>query len=204
MAIMRDMGLQALAYFLLVGGILGVLLSLMILFVPQWSRSVSTVLNRNFYLGRKFRQFIDKDISTQNIVYRHNTIAGVCLIVGSAFVLVSLLYRFDIRSFVSVLFGSDAFASSSELFVSVLALIGKVTGVAGLLFGSILLFNPDQMLKIEKLLNIWFDTQEVVDKLDKSSEDIDEMVYQRPLAFGLIGLATSAFLIFLAFHNLLD
>jgi hypothetical protein len=155
-------------------------------------------------MDRKLLDFIDKDINTQNVIYRHNIISGVCLIVGSAFVLVSLLYRLDIRSFVIVFFGSGEFASPNELFVSALAMLGKVTGVAGLLFGSILLFNPDQMLKIEKTLNTWFATQDMVDKLDQTSRDIDTVVYQRPVTFGLIGLITSALLVFLAFHNLFE
>jgi hypothetical protein len=198
------MGLQALEYFTLVVGILGVLLSLMLLFAPKYTRSFSAVLNRNIDMDRKLLELIDKDINTQNVIYRHNIISGVCLIVGSAFVLVSLLYRLDIRSFVIVFFGSGEFASPNELFVSALAMLGKVTGVAGLLFGSILLFNPDQMLKIEKTLNTWFATQDMVDKLDHTSRDIDTVVYQRPVTFGLIGLITSALLIFLAFHNLVE
>jgi hypothetical protein len=198
------MGLQALEYFTLVVGILGVLLSLMLLFAPKYTRSLSAVLNRNIDMDQKLLEFIDKDINTQNVIYRHNIISGVCLIVGSAFVLVSLLYRLDIRSFVIVFFGSGEFASPNELFVSALAMLGKVTGVAGLLFGSILLFNPDQMLKIEKTLNTWFATQDMVDKLDHTSRDIDTVVYQRPVTFGLIGLITSALLVFLAFHNLVE
>ena len=204
MSIIWDIGLQALEYFTLVVGILGVLLSLMLLFAPKYTRSLSAVLNRNIDMDRKLLEFIDKDINTQNVIYRHNIISGVCLIVGSAFVLVSLLYRLDIRSFVIIFFGSGEFASPNELFVSALAMLGKVTGVAGLLFGSILLFNPDQMLKIEKTLNTWFATQDMVDKLDHTSRDIDTVVYQRPVTFGLIGLITSALLVFLALHNLVE
>ena len=88
------------------------------------------------------------------------------------------------------------------MFVSAMALVGKVTGVAGILVGSILLFNPDQMLKVENKLNTWFATQAVVDKLEHTSRDIDTAVYQRPITFGFIGLITSAILVFLAFHNL--
>jgi hypothetical protein len=203
MTIIWEMCLQALEYFTLVVGVLGVLLSLMLLFAPRLTQSLSAVMNRSISFDRMILQFIDRDINTQNIIYRHNIISGVCLIVGSAFVLVSLLYRLDIRSFVIVFFGSGEFATTNEMLVSALAMVGKVTGVAGLLFGSILLFNPDQMLQIEKTLNTWFATQEMVDKMDQTSRDIDTVVYQRPVTFGLIGLLTSAILIFLAFHNLM-
>jgi hypothetical protein len=202
MHIIWEICLQALEIFTLVVGILGVALSLMLLFAPKFTQAFSLLLNRNIDMDRKILEFVDKDIDTQNIVYRHNIISGVCLIVGSAFVLVSLLYRMDIKSFVLVFFGSGEFTSTNEMFVSALAMLGKVTGIAGILFGSILLFNPDVMLKIEKRLNTWFATQTMLDKLEHTSRDIDTVVYQRPITFGLIGLITSVVLVFLAFHNL--
>lgn len=195
--------LQAIEIFTLVVGAAGVILSLLLLFVPQMFKTTGTILNRSVDIDSKITQFIDKDIPTDHLIYRYNIISGVCLIVASAFMLVFLYYRLDVEGFLKVFFADGKFNTSDEILVSTMALIGKIAGVIGLLIGSILLFSPDQMRQIEKRVDTWFATKPLWDKLDRPFDNVDALVIRRPTIFGIIGLVTSIFLTFLSVKNLL-
>ena len=103
-----------------------------------------------------------------------------------------------------VFFVGGKFNTADEILFSAMALIGKVAGMIGLLIGSILLFNPDLMRKIEKKVDTWFATKPFWDKLDFSYGNVDTLVFRRPTLFGIVGLFTSTLLTFLAIKNLLN
>lgn len=195
--------LQAIAIFTLFTGITGVIVSLLLLLAPRAFRSLGNFLNRSIDFDGKIVRLVDRDIPTDNLVYRHNIVSGAGLIVGSAFILVFMFYRLDVQGFVSVFFAGGKFTLSSEILISAMALVWKIAGVVGMLIGSILLFNPEQMRKIEKRLDTWFTTQPMWDKLDHSHPDVDALVSRRPIVFGSIGLVSSAILTFLAVKNLI-
>ena len=202
MEIIWDIGFQAIKIITLVAGILGVALSLLLLFAPNLTKIISESCNRYVDFDRKIN-YLDRDISTERIVYRHNIISGSCLIVGSAFTIAFLFYGLDVKSFVKVFFGSEKFATTNEVIFSSFALCGKIAAIMGIIIGSILLFNPGQMQNIETKLNTWFTTQPVFEKLDQAQGDFDTLIYQRPLLYGSIGLITSILLTALAVTNIL-
>ena len=198
-----DILLQAIEIATLVIGVFGILLSLLLLFVPQVLMKTGKILNRSVDIDTKITQVIDRNIPTDVLFYRHNVVSGVCLIVASAFILIFLFYRLDVESFMKVFFAEGQFNTADEILFSTMALIGKVAGAIGLFIGSILLFNPDLMRKIEKRVDTWFATKPLWDKLDCSYETVDTLVFRRPTLFGIIGLLTSILLTFLAVKNLL-
>jgi hypothetical protein len=196
--------LQAIEIFTLVVGAIGVFLSLLLLLAPLRFKKTGAILNRAVDIDSKITHFVDRDIPTDNLIYRHNIISGVCLMVASAFILVFLFYRLDVDGFLKVFFADREFNTIDEILFSSMALIGKIAGVIGMLIGSILLFSPEQMRQIEKRVDTWFATKPLWDKLDRPFENVDALVFRRPTVFGIIGLVTSLFLTFLAVKNLLD
>jgi hypothetical protein len=202
MEIIWDIGFQVIKILTLVAGILGISLSLLLLFAPNLTKAISERCNRYVDFDRKIN-YLDRDINTDKIVYRHNIISGSCLIVGSAFSIVFLFYGLDVKGFVNVFFGSEKFATTNEVLFSSFALLGKLAAILGLIIGSILLFNPGQMQHIETKLNTWFATQPVFAKLDQAQGDFDTAIYQRPFLYGSIGLITSIILTVLAVTNIL-
>ena len=203
MKIIWEMGLQAVEVFTLVVGLLGIILSLLLLFDAQKIRALGRQFNRYIDIDRKFRQMIDRNISSDGLFYTHNILSGVCLIVGSAFILVFLFYRLDVQGFLVAIFGRGNFNTITDIVVSAMALVGKVAGIVGILLGSILLFDPDQLKSIEKRLNIWLATEPMIEKLEQSHPDVDTFVYQKPVLCGIIGLTTSILLTYLALGNIL-
>lgn len=198
-----EMGLQAVEIFTLVVGLLGIILSLLLLFDAQKIQQLGKRFNQYIDLDGKFRKMIDRNISSEGLFYKHNILAGVCLIVGSAFILVFLFYRLDVQSILIALFGRGNFNTITDIVISTMALVGKLAGIVGILLGSVLLFDPEQLKNIEKRLNIWFATEPMLAKLEQSHPDVDAFVYQKPVLCGIIGLTTSILLTYLALGNIL-
>ena len=201
MNVIWDLVIQAIEIITLVIGILGVILSVLLLCSPKLTMVVSRTFNRYVDVDKKL-SYLDKEIRTDHLIYQHNIFAGVFLIFGSAFLLVYLFYRFDAQSLINALFSSGEYRMSKEILIETLAIIGKFAGITGILAGSILLFNPNIMKMVEGRLNRWFATEPFVERLEKTQGDIDSIVYKRPIVFGLIGLVTSIYLTFLAFNNI--
>jgi len=197
-----EIALQTVGILALIFGILGIAFSLLLLISPNITNKISKILNRYVDVDQKV-SYLDKDIQTESIIYNYHVIAGVCLIVGSGFILIFLMFKFDVANFVNIFFSSQKFASINEIILSSMAMIGKFVGVAGIIIGFILLFSPGKMKKIEKKVNTWFSTQHMIDRLDETHHDIDTFIYQHPVLFGLTGLITSIFLTVLATINIL-
>lgn len=202
MEFLWEISLQAVGILTLIFGILGIALSLLLLFSPNTTRKVSNLFNRYIDLDKKV-SYLDKEIKIESLIYSHHILTGICLIAGSLFILVFLLFKLDVTSFVKIFFSSQKFYSISEIIFSSMAMIGKLVGVSGIIFGVIFLFSPSQMKKIENKVNIWFSTQNMINKLDETHHDIDTFIYRHAVLFGLIGLIISIFLTVLATINIL-
>ena len=197
-----EIALQTVGILALIFGILGIAFSLLLLFSPNVTKKISNVFNRYIDVDKKV-SYLDKDIRTESIIYNHHIIVGVCLIVGSGFILIFLMFKLDVANFVNIFFSSQKYASINEIILSSMAMVGKIVGVAGIIIGFILLFSPEKMKKIEKKVNTWFSTQHMISKLDETHHDIDTFIYQHAVLFGLTGLITSIFLTVLATVNML-
>jgi len=197
-----EIALQTVGILALIFGIFGIALSLLLLISPNMTKKISHVFNRYIDVDKR-ASYLDKDIQTESIIYNHHVITGVCLIVGSGFILTFLIFKLDVASFAKIFFSSQKFALINEIILSSMAMIGKIIGVAGIIVGFILLFSTGQMKKIEKKVNTWFSTQHIINKLDETHHDIDTFIYQHAVLFGIIGLIASTFLTVLATINML-
>ena len=203
MGVAWEMFIGFVEIFAVVVGICGLLLSLSLIFIPQRLQQVSGVFNRSVDVDKKITS-LDMELGTERLIYQHNVISGVCIMVGSAFVLVFLLYRFDAAKFAVAFFGDHEYLSTYEIIITALSVLGKVAGIIGLLIGSILLFTPDQLKQFEKRINHNYSTQSFIEKLDNTQADIDSFVFKKPRMFGFIGLVLSTILLILAIDNLLS
>jgi hypothetical protein len=198
-----EIALETVGILALIFGILGISFSLLLLISPNATKKISNVFNRYIDVDKKV-SYLDKDIQTESIIYKQHVIVGVCLIVGSGFILIFLMFKLDVSNLVNILFSSQKFASINEIILDSLAMIGKIVGIAGIIIGFILLFLPGKMRRIEKKVNTWLSTQQMISKLDETHHDIDTFIYQHSLLFGLTGLITSIFLTVLATLNMLN
>jgi hypothetical protein len=202
MNMLWEIGLQAVEILTLVVGMLGMAMSLLLLFAPSAARNLSTVLNRSMDVDKKLL-FLDKSIRTDELIYGHPVIVGGGLVAASLFALIFFFFKVDIADFTRIFFGPDHNSLLGEILFQTVAWIGKAACFLGLAFGLCLLVSPATMRRIERKLNTWMETRAFVEKLDRSSHDIDAIFFRYPFFFGLLGGAISCLLIVLSVLNLL-
>ena len=173
---------------------IGAAVSLLLILSPESVKAAGDWLDTKVNLDKKITYYLNLYIPTDRFAYRHNIFFGLALITGSLVVLIFLFFQLDIMRYNDVL---------DEVLVNSLALVGKIVGFAGIVLGLFLLFVPEKMKTIENKMNTWFDTQPLVDKLNKSYRDVDSIFFRHPIVFGIAGMISSIILIALSMKALL-
>jgi len=202
MEIFWEIGIQSIEILTLIFGILGMTLSLMLLFSPRLARSLSNILNRSINVDKGI-EFLDKNIEISDFFYNHHVAMGLLIVAGSVFSLFFFFFSLDVSKFAGIFLGSRADQFTTELIMSSVTWIGKIGCLSGLVFGLMMAVKPDLLRRIENALNSLFETKSMIDKLDKSSHDMDTFFFRHPFAVGLTGAVLSFFLISLSIINLL-
>lgn len=203
MEIIQDIGLQVLEILTLTFGILGMTFSAMLMFSPNLTKNLSNLLNRSINVNEKV-SFLDKDIEITAYFYAHHVLVGVLLIAGSAFVFFFIFFSLDVARFTKIFFGSPKQVFFGEILINSFRWVGNITCLAGLFFGIWLMVAPHKMKRFENKLNSWFETQPILDKLDRTSQNVDSFFFRYPFLVGLTGAVLSFLIISLTIINLLD
>jgi hypothetical protein len=203
MEIIQEIGLQVIGILTLIFGILGMTFSAMLIFSPNLTKNLSAILNRNVNVDEKI-SFLDKDIQITDFFYSHHIVVGLVLIAGSAFALFFFYFSLDNAKFIKIFFGSQQQAFFGEILITVLLWVGKITCLTGLLFGSLLMFAPDKMKRLENKLNSWYETRSVFEKLDQTTNNVDSFFFRHPIPVGLTGAIISFLILSLSIIHLLD
>ena len=192
MGLFWEIFLESFAIIALIAGWLGITLSFLLLLSPNLTRAVSNALNYYVNLDNKFA-FLDKYFNIDKLSYHHHVLFGAGLIAGSVFFIIFLFFNLDVTNFSNIL---------NEIIFSAITLLGKITGFAGIVLGFFIVFAPNKIRTIENTMNSWFDTEPIVDNLNKLNFDIDTIIFRRPILLGSTGLIISVLLIILSIVNL--
>ena len=203
MEIVREIGFQVIEILTLIFGILGMTFSAMLVFAPNLTRDLGNILNRNVDVNKKIG-ILDKNIEISDFFYSHNVGVGSLIIAGSVFVLFFFYFSLDSTKFAIIFFNSPKHAFWGEIIIATILWVGKFTCLVGLIFGSLLMFAPNKMKRLENKLNFWFEIKPLVEKLDQSNSNLDYFFFRHPRAFGLIGAVLSFLILLLSIINLLD
>jgi hypothetical protein len=202
MNLLLEIGLQTIEILTLVFGILGMTLSLMLLFAPRAARNVSNVFNRSMDIDQRLG-FLDKGISTENLVYCHPKLVGTLLLVGSGFAFLFFVFKFDVLNFVMIFFGSRHPTVLGEIIFRTIAWVGRLGCLLGVLAGIGLILAPHKVQAIETRMNRWVETRLLIDKVNRPIMGLDTIFFRYPIFFGLFGGSVSCLLIVLSILNLL-
>ena len=194
MEIVWDICITSAEILIMIFGMMGAAVSLLLLISPESVKNTGDWLDQKINLDKKITYYLNLYIPTDRFAYRHNIFFGLALIIGSLVVLIFLFFRLDIAGYNDVL---------DEVLINSLALVGKIGGFAGVIFGLFLLFVPEKMRAFENKMNAWFDTQPLVDRLNKSYRDVDSIFFRHPIVFGVAGVISSIILIALSMRALL-
>jgi hypothetical protein len=202
MDLLREIGLQAIEIMTLVFGILGMTLSLLLLFAPQVAQSISGVLNRSVDIDKKLGA-LDRDIQTDQAIYGHPFLVGAGLICGSVFALFFFFSKFDATKFAQVFFGSHHHAFSGEIIFETVAWVGKIGCLVGLLIGIGLILAPRRLRAIDQKVNVRYETRSWIEKLQQPTYSLDVVFFRYPILSGLLVGSISCVLIVISILNLL-
>ena len=197
-----EIGFKAIEIMTLVFGILGMSLSLLLLFAPDMARNLSRLLGRSIDLDKGLA-FLDKEIQTDDLIYSHRFLVGGFLVAGSVFALLFFFFKVDVSSFAKIFFGSHNRAAYGEMAFQAIAWIGKLSCMLGLVFGCCLMAAPEKMRAIERWMNSWVDTRAFIEKLEHTGLTLDTAFFRYPFFFGLLVGSISLVLIVLSIINLL-
>jgi len=186
----------------LVFGMLGMTLSLLLLFAPKVVQTLSDVLNRSVDVDKRLR-LLDKYIQTDNMIYGHPALMGGGLVVGSMFALFFFFYKFDASVFARLFFGSHNHALPGEIIFQAVGWIGKLGCLLGLVAGVGLIIAPRRMRAIDQKMNTRYDTRSWIEKLQRPTHSLDTVFFRYPVLSGLLGGSISSVLIVLSILNLL-
>ena len=203
MEIFWDIALHTVEILTLLFGVLGMAFSLLLLFSPGLTESIGSFFNRSINVEPKIN-ILDKDISTEALIYSHPVIVGLCLVTGSIFALIFFFFNLDINNFANVFLGSPKYFMTLEMIFVFFAWIARIACILGLVFGLFLLFKPQKMRALEGKVNTWFETRTIFAKLDRSGPELDTLFFRYPFFFGMAGAIISFLIITLSIVNLLS
>ena len=195
--------IQTIEILTLIFGILGIILSLLILFSLDTTKSLSEIFNSTVNIDKNIK-CLDKHIQTENFFYKHNLFIGTGLTVASVFFINFLFFQLDIDHFLKALSIPVKYFMLSQVISNSMALFGKISGITGFFTGIALLLMPGTLHRLENKLNFWLSTQTIEEKLNEIHKDTDTICFLHPLLFGTLGLLTSVFLTILSILNLLN
>lgn len=183
-----DICIVSIKIVVLILGLVGLCCSFLLMLWPGVLQSVGNWFDRNINIEGTL-SCLNRYVCTDRFFYRHNLLIGFAMIVGSAMVLFFLFFGLPKSIFQKVVF---------EVLTLTAIWIGKIAGILGLLIGVGLMFFPSKVSRFEARLNLWYETQPLVDKLNEPHSFIDHVLLRYSVIFGITGMASSAFLILIA------
>ena len=192
MSLVREILFQFLALTTITVGILGTIISILMMFAPRRLEKLGRLLNYDFRLEDKL-SWLNYPCQTSGFTFRFHRLCGTVMIAASGFLLAFLIFGFKAPPTPTVL---------AEVVTSSLMWLAKIVAASGLAIGGFLLLAPERLRKLEEKMNRNIDTQSLVNNLNESHDGFDSMSLRHPVLVGSIVLIASLILIVLSVTRL--
>lgn len=186
---------RTLAIFLLIGALMGIAVSLLLIFKPHLIERVNRVANR-WVSMRHISRWMDRSVRIERWCYRHHRPLGLLLTLGGAYILVYFGLRFDktiaLQSF-------SSFVSNKLLLdtlLQALVLFELIGGVFALLVGLVVWLRPSLLRGMEKESNQWLSLRRATKVLDVQHDQVSLFVERHAQRVGWLLLAGNIYLLF--------
>lgn len=185
---------RALAIFLLIGAIMGVAVSLLLIFKPHLLARTSQMANR-WISTRRMDQLLDRSIGIEQWFYQHHRLLGILITFGACYILVYFGLLFDKPTTLQSLAG---YAPSwlRDILLDALVLASLIGAVVALFVGLFLWLRPSQLRGIEESANQWISSDRAVRMLEVPHDQVERFVERHLQQVGWLLLVASAYLFF--------
>lgn len=184
---------RTLAIFLLMGALMGIAVSLLLIFKPHLIARVNHLANR-WVSMRHISRWMDRSIRIERWCYRHHRPLGLLLSLGSAYILVYFGLRFDQAIAVQSLSSLVPNQLLLDSLLQVLVLFELIGGVFALLVGLVIWLRPSLLRGLEKESNQWLSLRRATKVLDVQHDQVDLFVERHAQRVGWLLLAGSSYL----------
>jgi hypothetical protein len=191
---------RALAIFLLIGALLGVVLALLLIFKPQFLERLNRVANR-WVCTRHINQWLDRSVRIEHWFYQHHRAAGVVIVLGASYILIYFGFLFD-KAYTLQRWSGKIPAKLLDGLLDAMVLGLLVGGAVALMVGLFLWLRPSLLRGMEEVANQWVSSRRVTKMLDVPHGQVDLFIARHAQRAGWLLLVGSIYLFFAMFRSL--
>src|ERR1039458_7777310 len=162
---------RALAIFLLIGALLGVVLALLLIFKPQFLGRLNRVANR-WVSTRHINRWLDRSVRIEHWFYQHHRAAGVVIVLGASYILIYFGILFD-KAYTLQRWSGKIPAKLLDGLLDAMVLGLLVGGAAALIVGLFLWLRPSLLRGMEEVANQWVSSRRLTKMLDVPHGQVD-------------------------------
>lgn len=191
---------RALAIFLLIGAVCGMVLGVLLIFKPHVVEHLNRVTNR-WVSTRGMSRLLDRSISIERWFYRHHRAAGSFIMLGAAYIFIDFAFLFDsaatLHRYTSVLP-----PKMLQAIVDAMVLFALITSFAAFIAGVLICLRPSLLKGLEQTSNQWVSMRRATKVLDIPRDQVDQWVLRYAPRAGWLLLLGSLYLLFMMFRSL--
>lgn len=165
---------RALAIFLLIGALMGVAVSLLLIFKPHLMERINRVANR-WISTRHLDQFLDRSVNIEQWFYRHHRLFGMLVTFGACYILVYFGLLFDKAIALQRLSGYMP-AWLLDILLDALVLASLLGAAVALFVGLFLWLRPSRLRGIEEESNRWISSRRATRPLAIPRDQVERFV----------------------------
>jgi hypothetical protein len=189
-----------LAIFLLLGALLGVLLSLLLIFKPQLVERLNRVANR-WISTRHINRWLERSVSIEHWFYKHHRAAGAAVVLGASYVFIYFGILFNKAYTLNRLKGMFP-AQLLDGLLDALVLGSLVGATVAFIAGLFLWLRPSMLRGMEEEANLWVSTRRATKIFDVPRDQVDRFVARHAQRVGWLLLLGSIYLFIALFRSL--
>lgn len=189
-----------LAIFLLICAPLGVAASLMLITRPQVMERFNRVANR-WISVRRLNQFLDRSISIEHWFYRHHSVFGVFVMLGSSYIFIYFGILFD-KAYALQHLNWKIPPKPMAGLLDALVLSSLTGAVVAFMVGLFLWLRPSLLRGIEVDANQWVSSRRAIKMLEIPRDQVENFVAHHAQRIGWLLLLGSIYLFFATFRFL--
>lgn len=191
---------QSLAIFLIVGALMGIVVSLLLLIRPQLVAPINRLVNR-WVSTHHLNRFLDRSINIEQWFYRHHRLLGVVIAGGACYMLGYFGLWFNKPNAMQHL-SVHAPDWLLDILLDALVLTSLIGAGLALFVGLFLWLRPSLLRSIEAETNRWISSRRATEVLDAPHQQVEHFVAGHLQRVGWLLLVGSTYLLFAALHAL--
>lgn len=184
---------ESFAIFSSVGALMGVAVSLLLIFNPRLMARVNRAANC-WISTRRMVHFLDRSVRIERWFYRHHRLSGILVMLGAGYIIAYFGLLFDKAAALQRL-SAYAPARLMDILLDTLSLSLLLAAAVALVVGCVTCLRPSLLRGIEEFSNQWISLRRTTRALDIPRSLVDNYVVRHAQRIGWLLLLGSIYLL---------